>query len=247
MPFKNCRVLQIMPAAPDWRAVFADENEEGLIIETQLAGALIEKSDGNQAVVGFDTVGEAESCESPENFLGYAAPGETASRWHREALRYFQERSSAFPAEESGPEPLEVVRRLYAAIERHDWDAVASCYDREADYADPEVRVHGREAVVERAKALEAPFVEPSMQSLEAFASTDRAAVTWTYRARNDGRIVMPDGVEMPATGRGVEVRGISIFRFADGRIVGEESEWDNAAVFHQLGLLPDPALFGSW
>lgn len=92
MTFKNCRVLQIMPAAADWRAVFADENEQGLVIETHLAGwALIEAPEGSRAVVGFDAVGEVESCEALENFLGYAAPGETASRWHREAVRYFQE------------------------------------------------------------------------------------------------------------------------------------------------------------
>jgi hypothetical protein len=96
MPFDNCRVLQIMPAAADWRAIFADENEEGLIIETQLAGwALIERDDGSRGVVGFDATGEVESCEALENFLGYAAPGEAASRWHREAVRFFRERHAS--------------------------------------------------------------------------------------------------------------------------------------------------------
>lgn len=95
MPFKNCRVIQIMPAARDWRAIFADENEEGLVIETQLAGwALIERGGESQAVVGFDATGEVENCEALENFLGYAAPGEPASRWHRDALHYFRERQA---------------------------------------------------------------------------------------------------------------------------------------------------------
>jgi hypothetical protein len=57
----------------------------------------------------------------------------------------------------------------------------------------------------------------------------------------------MPNGVEMPATGRTVEARGISLFRLADGLIVGEQSQWDAASLYHQLGLLPDPALLGSW
>ena len=93
MPFSDCRVLQIMPAVPDWRAVFADENEEGMLIETQLAGwALVERSDGSQAIVGFDATGEVESSEALENFLGYAAPGEPASRWHRDAVRRWRAR-----------------------------------------------------------------------------------------------------------------------------------------------------------
>jgi hypothetical protein len=92
MPFKNCRVLQIMPAAPDWRAIYADESVEGLVLETPLAGrALIEREDGSRTVVGLDATGEVESCESLENFLGYTAPGEPAARWYRDSLRYFQE------------------------------------------------------------------------------------------------------------------------------------------------------------
>ena len=96
MSFKDLRVIQVMPAGPDWRAVFADENEEGALIETHLAGwALIERNDGSQAIVGIDAAGEVESCEALENFLGYAAPGEPASRWHREAVRFFRARHQA--------------------------------------------------------------------------------------------------------------------------------------------------------
>jgi len=95
MPFKNCRVLQIMPAAPDWRAIYADESVEGLVLETPLAGwALVEREDGSRSVIGLDATGEVESCESLENFLGYAAPGEPAARWYRDSYRYFQERQA---------------------------------------------------------------------------------------------------------------------------------------------------------
>lgn len=91
MPFKDLHILQLIPAGADWRAVFADENEEGALIETHLAAwALVERKDGSQAVVGVDAAGEAECCESLENFLGYAAPGEPASRWHREAVHFFR-------------------------------------------------------------------------------------------------------------------------------------------------------------
>ena len=98
MPFPACRVVQIMPAAPDWRAIYADESEEGLVLETPLCGwALIEMPDGATSVVGLDATGEVESCEALRNFLGYAPPGESAARWHREAVRYFHERQREQP------------------------------------------------------------------------------------------------------------------------------------------------------
>lgn len=98
----ECRILQIMPAAPNWRAVFADETEPGVVLETTLIGwALVERKDGSRAVVGLDATGEVDICETLENFLAYAGPGEPATRWHRDALRYHREREAA--VEQSGP------------------------------------------------------------------------------------------------------------------------------------------------
>ncbi|MCK9520532.1 MAG: hypothetical protein M0R74_16130 [Dehalococcoidia bacterium] len=99
MTFSGYRILQIMPAAADWRAVFADGNEKGLVLETALAGwALVEREDGTRAIVGCDATGEVESCEAVENFLAYAAPGQHSSQWHQEAARYFAELQSRVAA-----------------------------------------------------------------------------------------------------------------------------------------------------
>jgi hypothetical protein len=91
MPFDNCRVIQIIPAAAAWRAIFADENEEGLVLEADLVGWAFIERDGTPAVVGLHATGEVENCEALENFLGYAAPGQPASQWHHDAVRFFRE------------------------------------------------------------------------------------------------------------------------------------------------------------
>lgn len=97
MPFEDSRVIQIMPAGTEWRAIFADENEEGLVLEAQLAGwALIERDTAHR-VVGLCATGEVESCEALENFLGYAAPGQPASQWHHDAIRFFHEQQRRRP------------------------------------------------------------------------------------------------------------------------------------------------------
>lgn len=43
----------------------------------------------------------------------------------------------------------------------------------------------------------------------------------------------------VPPTGRTVTLRGINIFRIADGRIVEAWSRLDDLGILHQLGLVP--------
>ncbi|HET9927821.1 MAG TPA: ester cyclase [Rubrobacter sp.] len=43
-----------------------------------------------------------------------------------------------------------------------------------------------------------------------------------------------------PATGRQVEIKGITIHRFEEGKIVEEWEAYDNLSVLQQLGLVPE-------
>jgi steroid delta-isomerase-like uncharacterized protein len=43
----------------------------------------------------------------------------------------------------------------------------------------------------------------------------------------------------LPATGRRVELMGVTVLRLADGQIVEGWGVWDTATVMRQLGLLP--------
>jgi predicted ester cyclase len=47
---------------------------------------------------------------------------------------------------------------------------------------------------------------------------------------------------EFPPTGKSVESKFISIFRIEEGRIAELWVEWDNLAMFTQLGLFPPGA-----
>ena len=50
---------------------------------------------------------------------------------------------------------------------------------------------------------------------------------------------LLPDGTELPATGKQVEVRGMELVRVREGKIVVDNMYYDNLAVAAQLGLLP--------
>ncbi len=65
-------------------------------------------------------------------------------------------------------------------------------------------------------------------------AEGDLVAVLWSGRGTNTGT-----GNGFPATGRKVQVRGITIWRIIDGRIREEWSAFDRLWMMQQAGLLP--------
>ncbi|MCK9520531.1 MAG: nuclear transport factor 2 family protein [Dehalococcoidia bacterium] len=143
--------------------------------------------------------------------------------------------------------PIDVVEMLHWAIQARDWDTVALVYGSDATYQDPEVSIRGGEAILKRAKALEAPFSDVSYEILGALENGSRVAVEWRYRATNHHPITVADGVDLPATGKRVEVRGMSVFEVEGEKIVDEHAYWDDYQLYHDLGLVPAVGLFGSW
>ena len=55
-------------------------------------------------------------------------------------------------------------------------------------------------------------------------------------------RVVLPDGTELAATGKRVEMPGMEFVKVRDGKIVVDNLYYDNLAVAAQFGLLPQPA-----
>lgn len=67
-------------------------------------------------------------------------------------------------------------------------------------------------------------------------AEGDLVTVLWVGRGTNTAA-----GNGLPATGKPVELRGITIWRIAGGRIREEWSAFDRLSMMQQLGLLPAP------
>ena len=65
-------------------------------------------------------------------------------------------------------------------------------------------------------------------------AEGDRVAVVWTGRGTNTGA-----GMGLPATGKKVQVRGLTLFRIVDSKIREEWSAWDQLSLLRQAGLIP--------
>jgi steroid delta-isomerase-like uncharacterized protein len=62
----------------------------------------------------------------------------------------------------------------------------------------------------------------------------DKVVTRWTAKGTHKGALM---GV--PATGKDVEINGISIDRFENGKVVEAWSNWDSLGMLQQLGVVP--------
>jgi predicted ester cyclase len=67
----------------------------------------------------------------------------------------------------------------------------------------------------------------------------DAFADEWIFVGTHTGPLLLPDGTELPPTGKRVEVRGMELVELRDGKIVVDNLYYDNLALAGQLGLLP--------
>jgi steroid delta-isomerase-like uncharacterized protein len=71
----------------------------------------------------------------------------------------------------------------------------------------------------------------------------DAFADEWTFTGTNTGPFRLPDGTEVPATGKSVDIKGMELVEVRDGKIVVDNLYYDFLAAVAQLGLVPEPAV----
>jgi steroid delta-isomerase-like uncharacterized protein len=64
----------------------------------------------------------------------------------------------------------------------------------------------------------------------------------WTFTGTNTGSFRLPDGTEIPPTGKPVEIKGMEFVEVHDGKIVVDNLYYDFFASLLQLGLVPQGA-----
>jgi steroid delta-isomerase-like uncharacterized protein len=74
------------------------------------------------------------------------------------------------------------------------------------------------------------------------FAEGDKFADEWTFTGTNTGPLRLPDGTEIPATGRPVEIKGMEYVEVRHGKIIVDNLYYDFMAAVIQLGLVPQGA-----
>jgi steroid delta-isomerase-like uncharacterized protein len=77
-------------------------------------------------------------------------------------------------------------------------------------------------------------FPDLKMTVAQEIAEGDLVTVLWTATGTNTG-----EGNGLPATGKQIQGRGITIWRIVNGKITEEWSEFDQLRIMKELGLLP--------
>ena len=114
---------------------------------------------------------------------------------------------------------------------------LAPAYTIHSDPGDPwDGQTLDREGFKRRLAASRAPFPDTSFEIHDLVAEGDRVVMSWTLHGTHRA----PLG-ELPATGRKIAVKGMTIYDFAEGRISGHTQVVDRLAVLQQLDLLRLP------
>jgi len=139
---------------------------------------------------------------------------------------------------------LERYIELYNA---RDLDGVMDLYAEDAVQLMPDGTFEGRSAIRDRlAKELDA-FSDIAHRYVSYVEQGDAFADEWVFVGTHTGPVVLPDGTELPPTGKRVEMPGMELVKMRDSKIVVDNLYYDNLAVAGQLGLLPQgvPATAG--
>lgn len=126
-----------------------------------------------------------------------------------------------------------------ARFSKKDWAGVASLYATDGVVIDPTGRYEGREAIQEYLEKADEPFSDGRMETSRVIEDGATVVAEWTGWATNTGPLAMPGDTEIPATGKTIEVSGISIVMVRDGKIASERDYFDSAAVMSQMRPMP--------
>ena len=132
----------------------------------------------------------------------------------------------------------------YVECNAGDLDGVMDLYAEDAVQGMPDGTFEGRGVIRERL-AQELDGFPDVIHTVRSFVEQgDAFADEWTFAATHTGTFPLPDGRQLPPTGKRVEINGMEIVRVRDdGKIVLNTLYYDTTAVLSQLGLVPEGAI----
>lgn len=129
-----------------------------------------------------------------------------------------------------------VGERLTEVWNGGDVEAVGTVFHRDAVFRDMAFGVERRG--LEEIRGLFAQTWDglPDLRSElhRTVAEGEWVALEWTLTGTHDG-----DSPDLPATGRSVSLRGVSVLRIRDGKITRQRDYYDRAAFLEQVGVSP--------
>jgi steroid delta-isomerase-like uncharacterized protein len=134
----------------------------------------------------------------------------------------------------------ERVLQLYNA---GDVEGLVNSYAEDAVLVTPDgATARGRAAIREQVSRDKAAFPDETVALDVVVEQGDTVAVEYTWAGTHTGPFVMPDGTEVPPTGKRAKFKDMDLAQVRDGKIAVHHMYADTMALIRQLGLLPGGA-----
>jgi steroid delta-isomerase-like uncharacterized protein len=137
----------------------------------------------------------------------------------------------------------ELLDRYVERYNAGDLDGVMELYAEDAVQVMPDGAYEGWNTVRDRLAQELDGFTELNHTVRSFVEQGDTFADEWTFVGTHTGAFRLPDGRELPPTGKRVEIRGMEVVQVREGKIVLNSLYYDNMASLAQLGLLPEGAI----
>ena len=128
------------------------------------------------------------------------------------------------------------------ALARHSWEAsnnpdiIDEVYTPDLVWHEPDQDIRGSEEAKQFVSSFFEAFLDLNISVEDVIGEGDQVVSRYTIRGTHQGETEEYG----PPTGRQMELEGITIHRFEDGKIVEEWEAYDNLSVLQQLGLVPE-------
>ncbi len=97
----------------------------------------------------------------------------------------------------------------------------------------PEAELHGPQEFEAFVKKIRGAFPDMKLAVEDVFATGDKGVLRWSGVMKHTG-----DAPGMPASGRTVRLRGITMVRFAEAKVVESWDNWDQLGMLQQIGAV---------
>jgi steroid delta-isomerase-like uncharacterized protein len=136
----------------------------------------------------------------------------------------------------SAEENKALARRSWELANQGNLDALEEVYAAEAVIHEPDRDLQSLQEAKQYVGIYFNAFPDLRLTVEDEMAEGDKVVTRWTGRGTHQGEIEEFG----PATGRQIEIEGITIHRIEEGKIVEEWERYDNLSILQQLGLAPE-------
>lgn len=133
----------------------------------------------------------------------------------------------------------ELLDRYVDRYNADDLDGVIDLYADDATQIMPDGRFDGREAIRARLAQELAAFSDVHHTVRSFVEEGDAFCDEWTFEGTHTAPLRLPDGSELPPTGKRIEIEGMELVLVRDGKVILNTLYYDNLAVAAQLGVIP--------